>query len=80
MNDELKKTEDIIYDTIGYKTKLFRFPSGDYNEKALKYVRNRDINVFNGMLIQLIGKQAGAEVEYNRVMKNIKEGSIVIIS
>ena len=41
MNDELKKTEDIIYETIGYNTKLFRFPSGSYNEKALNYVMSK---------------------------------------
>ena len=41
MNDELKKTEDIIYQTIGCNTKLFRFPSGSYNEKALNYVMSK---------------------------------------
>ena len=41
MNDELQKTEDIIYETIGCNTKLFRFPSGSYNEKALNYVLSK---------------------------------------
>ena len=41
MNDELKKTEDIIYQTIGCNTKSFRFPSGSYNEKALNYVMSK---------------------------------------
>lgn len=40
MADEIKKTEDIVYAATGSKIKLFRFPSGDYNEDALEYVRS----------------------------------------
>ena len=65
MADEIKKTEDIVYAATGNKIKLFRFPSGDYNEDALEYVRS-------------LGYECIQEVEYNRVMKNIKEGSIVL--
>lgn len=36
MADEIKKTEDIVYAATGSKIKLFRFPSGDYNEDALE--------------------------------------------
>ena len=80
MADEIKKTEDIIYDATGRKTKLFRFPSGDYNEDALEYVRSLGYNVIQWDVDSVDWKEAGAEVEYNRVMKNIKEGSIILIS
>ena len=40
MADEIKKTEDIVYAATGSKTKLFRFPSGDYNAEANKVVLN----------------------------------------
>ena len=78
MNDELKKTEDIIYQTIGYNTKLFRFPSGSYNEKALNYVMSKGYKCIQWDVDSVDWKQAGADVEYNRVMKNVKEGSILL--
>lgn len=78
MNDELKKTEDIIYETIGYNTKLFRFPSGSYNEKALNYVMSKGYKCIQWDVDSVDWKQAGADVEYNRVMKNVKEGSILL--
>ena len=78
MNDELKKTEDIIYQTIGCNTKLFRFPSGSYNEKALNYVMSKGYKCIQWDVDSVDWKQAGADVEYNRVMKNVKEGSILL--
>ena len=73
MNDELQKTEDIIYETIGCNTKLFRFPSGSYNEKASKRYKCIQWDVDS-----VDWKQSGADVEYNRVMKNVKAGSILL--
>ena len=78
MNDELKKTEDIIYQTIGYNTKLFRFPSGSYNEKALNYVMSKGYKCIQWDVDSVDWKQSGVDVEYNRVMKNVKEGSILL--
>ena len=78
MNDELKNTEDIIYQTIGCNTKLFRFPSGSYNEKALNYVMSKGYKCIQWDVDSVDWKQSGADVEYNRVMKNVKEGSILL--
>ena len=78
MADEIKKTEDIVYAATGSKIKLFRFPSGDYNEDALEYVRSLGYECIQWDVDSIDYKQSGAEVEYNRVMKNIKEGSIVL--
>ena len=74
MNDELKKTEDIIYETIGYNTKLFRFPSGSYNEKALNYVMSKGYKCIQWDVDSVEWKEAGADVEDDRVMKTVKEG------
>ena len=71
MADEIKKTEDIVYAAIGSKIKLFRFPSGDY-------VRSLGYECIQWDVDSIDYKELGAEVEYNRVMKNIKEGSIVL--
>ena len=78
MNDELQKTEDIIYETIGCNTKLFRFPSGSYNEKALNYVLSKGYKCIQWDVDSVDWKQSGADVEYNRVMKNVKAGSILL--
>ena len=66
MNDELQKTEDIIYETIGCNTKLFRFPSGSYNEKALNYVLSKGYKCIQWDVDSVDWKQSGADVEYNR--------------
>ena len=78
MADEIKKTEDIVYAATDSKIKLFRFPSGDYNEDALEYVRSLGYECIQWDVDSIDYKESGAEVEYNRVMKNIKEGSIVL--
>ena len=78
MADEIKKTEDIVYAATDSKIKLFRFPSGDYNEDALEYVRSLGYECIQWDVDSIDYKESGLEVEYNRVMKNIKEGSIVL--
>ena len=57
MNDELQKTEDIIYETIGCNTKLFRFPSGSYNEKALNYVLSKGYKCIQWDVDSLVAKE-----------------------
>ena len=78
MSDEIKKTEDIIYAATGQKTTLFRFPSGSYNEKALNYVLSKGYKCIQWDVDSVDWKQSGADVEYNRVMKNVKAGSILL--
>mgnify|MGYP004429092687 CR=1 FL=1 len=78
MADEIKKTEDIIYAATGNKTKVFRFPSGDYNQDALEYVRSLGYECIQWDVDSIDYKESGADVEYNRIMKNIKEGSIAL--
>ncbi len=78
MADEIKKTEDIVYAATGNEIKLFRFPSGDYNEDALEYVRSLGYECIQWDVDSIDYKESGAEVEFNRVIKNIKPGSIVL--
>ena len=78
MADEIKKTDDIVYAATNSKIKLFRFPSGDYNEDALEYVRSLGYECIQWDVDSVDYKELGLEIEYNRVMKNIKEGSIVL--
>ncbi|MDS0527518.1 polysaccharide deacetylase family protein [Clostridium sp. SHJSY1] len=78
MIEELKKTDEIIENTIGEKPKLFRFPSGDYNKRACKVVNDAGYIPIQWDVDSVDWKEQGAEVEYNRVKNNIKPGSIVL--
>lgn len=78
MADEIKKTEDIIFAATGNKTTLFRFPSGDYNDKALDFVRSLGYECIQWDVDSVDYKESGEDIEYNRVMKNVKEGSIIL--
>ena len=78
MKEELEKTNKIIEDTIGEKVKLFRFPSGDYNKKACEFIYNQGMISIQWNIDSVDYKQTGAEEEYNRVMKKISPGSILL--
>mgnify|MGYP000759294288 FL=1 len=78
MSDEIKKTEDIIYAATGQKTTLFRFPSGDYNDKAVEYVRSLGYECIQWNVDSIDYKEESAEVEYERIRKKSKEGSIIL--
>lgn len=78
MLEELNKTDEIIYEAIGVKPTLFRFPSGDYNERALAYVMNKGYSCIQWDCDSVDWKQLGEEIEYERVIKNVKAGSILL--
>lgn len=78
MLEELKKTDEVIENTTGEKPKLFRFPSGDYNKEACKVVKDAGYIPIQWDVDSIDWKEEGAEVEYNRVKKKIKPGSIVL--
>ena len=78
MKEEIEKTNDIIEKYTGEKPKLFRFPSGDYNKEAFLKVRNLGYMTIQWDVDSVDWKEASPEMEYNRVMKNVKEGSIIL--
>ena len=78
MLEELTKTDSIIYETIGVKPTLFRFPSGDYNDKALKFVLEKGYKCIQWDCDSVDWKQSGEEVEYERIMKKVTSGSIML--
>lgn len=78
MADEIKKTENIIYDTVGVKTNLFRCPSGAYNDKAISTIESMNYKCIQWDVDSVDWKQDGKEIEYNRVIKKIKPGSIIL--
>lgn len=78
MKEEIDKTNAIIEKYTGDKPKLFRFPSGDYNKDAFLKVRNFGYMAIQWDVDSVDWKEASPEMEYNRVMKNVKPGSILL--
>ena len=78
MKEEIEKTNEVIEKYTGEKPKLFRFPSGDYNKDAFLKVRNLGYMTIQWDVDSVDWKEASPEMEYNRVMKNVKPGSIIL--
>lgn len=78
MKEEIEKTNDIIEKYTGERPKLFRFPSGDYNKDAFLKVRNLGYMAIQWDVDSIDWRELSAETEYNRVMKNVKPGSIIL--
>ncbi|WP_183279814.1 polysaccharide deacetylase family protein [Clostridium fungisolvens] len=78
MVSEIKKTEDIIYNNTGYKTKLFRCPSGSYNDTVVNTVKKMGYYCIQWDVDSVDWKNKGADEEYQRVIKNVKPGSILL--
>ena len=78
MKEEIEKTEKVFMDTLGINSKIFRFPSGDYNEKAYKFINGLGYQSIQWDVDSLDWKESGADYEYNRVMSKVNSGSIVL--
>lgn len=78
MKEEIEKTNEIIQKYTGDKPKLFRFPSGDYNKETFLKIRNFGYIAIQWDVDSVDWKEASPEMEYNRVMKNVKPGSIIL--
>ena len=78
IKEELSKTNEIIEKNTGVKPKLFRFPSGDYNEQSVRVVMAEGYTPIQWDVDSVDWKELGADIEYNRVIKGVKSGSIVL--
>ncbi|MBU5488747.1 polysaccharide deacetylase family protein [Clostridium sp. MSJ-8] len=78
IEEELKKTDKVIEEYTKEKPKIFRFPSGSYNEEAVRIVKDLGYIPVQWDVDSVDWKEIGAEVEYKRVRENIKSGSIVL--
>ena len=78
IKNELKKTDEVIEKYTGEKTKLFRFPSGDYDKRSCKAVVEAGYIPIQWDVDSVDWKELGEELEYNRVIKGVKPGSIIL--
>lgn len=75
---ELSITDGKILKVTGKSTKLFRFPSGSYNDFSVEAVNSLGYYCIQWDVDSIDWKAEGEEKEYDRVMKNTKPGSILL--
>lgn len=75
---ELKKNEDIIFDLTGQKTTLFRPPFGEYNNQVISTASDLGYHTVQWSVDSLDWKNLTSNQIYERIMGQIKPGSIVL--
>jgi polysaccharide deacetylase family sporulation protein PdaB len=67
-----------ILDLTGKNTTLFRFPEGAYNDLAIETVESTGRKCIQWDVDSIDWKAQGTDIEYERVMKKAKPGSIIL--
>lgn len=75
---ELEITDSKIYNLINKSNKLFRFPKGAYNQNSVEIVKSLGYLPIQWDVDSIDWKEEGEEIEYDRVVKKIKPGSIIL--
>ena len=75
---ELEITDSKIYNLINKKNKLFRFPKGEYDQRSVEIVKSLGYIPIQWDVDSIDWKEEGAQIEYDRVVKKIKPGSIIL--
>lgn len=78
MINDININEAKIRKVTGEGTKLFRCPSGNYNDLVLDTARELGFYSIQWDVDSIDWKEQGADVEYNRVIKKTKPGSIIL--
>lgn len=75
---EIAACDAKISSITGERTKLFRFPEGSYNSQAVEAAESTNHYCIQWDVDSIDWKQQGADLEYNRVIKGTKPGSIIL--
>ncbi len=67
-----------ILNLTGKNTTLFRFPEGAYNDLAIETVESTGRKCIQWDVDSIDWKAQGTDIEYERVMKKTKPGSIIL--
>jgi len=76
--EEIRKTEEIIFKTAGYRPKLFRPPEGAYGECALQAAQSMDYRMILWTVDTRDWEKPPANAIVENVMKNTVGGSILL--
>lgn len=76
--EELKRTEEKVSKLTKKKTKLFRPPYGDYNDRLIEVCKDNDYNVIQWSIDSLDWKEKGVQPVVDKVVKNVTNGSIIL--
>lgn len=75
---ELQKNEYLIEDLTGQKTTLFRPPFGEYDNKVISTASSLGYHTIQWSVDSLDWKNLSSDQIYERVMSQVKPGSIVL--
>lgn len=75
---EVEITNAKIMELTGQSPRLFRFPEGVYNDLAIETISQSGLTSIQWDVDSVDWKANGAELEYDKVTKNVKPGSIVL--
>ncbi|MCG0277358.1 MAG: polysaccharide deacetylase family protein [Thermanaeromonas sp.] len=79
MEQELRENHRLVEEVTGYKPELFRPPFGDYNDTVIRVVQRLGYKAIQWDVDSLDWQEhLSAEEIYQRVLKGIKPGSIVL--
>jgi peptidoglycan-N-acetylglucosamine deacetylase len=76
--EEIMTCDAKIMALTGKGTKLFRCPSGEYNDVVLDTAQSLGRFTIQWDVDSIDWKEHGPSIEYNRVIKNTKPGSILL--
>ncbi|HLR75964.1 MAG TPA: polysaccharide deacetylase family protein [Virgibacillus sp.] len=76
---EVKETEKVIEDIVGYKPRLFRSPYGALNEEMVEKLAAMDNKIIGWDVDSIDWKQPGADVVADNVLSNVSPGSIILM-
>lgn len=75
---ELQKNESLIRELTGQRTNLFRPPFGEYNNQVISVASSLGYHTIQWSVDSLDWKNLSSNEIYDRVMSQIKPGSIVL--
>lgn len=75
---DIKNCEDKIISITGQETKLFRAPSGAYNDTLIETIEEAGFYCIQWDVDSIDWKEQGEDIEYNRVISKTKPGSIIL--
>lgn len=75
---EIYVTEEKLKEVTGEGSHSFRFPSGAYDNKSLEAANSTGLYPIHWSIDSIDWKEQGEALEYNRVVKNLNQGDIIL--